>query len=214
MGIALIWRPEIAIDVIKPFGTIFLNLLKFIGVPIVIFSIADGVLSMNDIKKLGRVSGRTMVYYLGTTFFAISLGILIANLFKGGFPILSTSSLKYSATESPEFIQTIVNIFPSNIIQPLAEASMLQVIVIALFFGFGTLIAGEKGNFHLCASPWCNRQHYRGCLMCDYCLPSGKQKRCQVKKIMSFSQYYSQFSIWKKKKKVAPANLWHKAMHP
>ena len=115
----------------KPFGTLFLNLLKFIVVPIVLFSIMNGVISMKDIKKVGSIGGKTVIYYMGTTFFAVTLGLVVANLFKKGFPVLSTSSLEYTATETPSFIQTLIGIFPSNIIQPMAEASMLQVIVVA-----------------------------------------------------------------------------------
>lgn len=145
-GMLLMGRPDIAETFIKPFGNLFLNLLKFIVVPIVLFSIMNGVISMKDIKKVGSIGGKTLLYYMGTTFFAVTLGLLIANIFKGGFPVLSTSGLEYTASESPSFIQTLIGIFPSNIVQPMAEASMLQVIVIALLFGFGTIIAGKKGE--------------------------------------------------------------------
>lgn len=145
-GMLLMKQPDIANNYIKPFGTLFLNLLKFIVVPIVLFSIMNGVISMKDIKKVGSIGGKTIVYYMATTFFAVAFGLVLANLFKGGFPELSTSSLEYTASEAPSFIQTLIGIFPSNIIQPMAEASMLQVIVIALLFGFGTIAAGEKGT--------------------------------------------------------------------
>ena len=145
-GMLLMSRPDIAEMYIKPFGTLFLNLLKFIVVPIVLFSIMNGVISMKDIKKVGSIGGKTVIYYMCTTFFAVTLGLVIANLFKKGFPVLSTSSLEYTAAETPSFIQTLIGIFPSNIIQPMAEASMLQVIVVALLFGFGTIVAGKKGE--------------------------------------------------------------------
>ena len=145
-GMLLMSRPDIAEIYIKPFGTLFLNLLKFIVVPIVLFSIMNGVISMKDIKKVGSIGGKTVIYYMCTTFFAVTMGLLIANLFKKGFPVLSTSSLEYTAAETPSFIQTLIGIFPSNIIQPMAEASMLQVIVVALLFGFGTIVAGKKGE--------------------------------------------------------------------
>ncbi len=145
-GMLLMGRPDIAEIYIKPFGTLFLNLLKFIVVPIVLFSIMNGVISMKDIKKVGSIGGKTVIYYMCTTFFAVTMGLLIANLFKKGFPVLSTSSLEYTAAETPSFIQTLIGIFPSNIIQPMAEASMLQVIVVALLFGFGTIVAGKKGE--------------------------------------------------------------------
>ena len=96
-GMLLMGRPDIAEIYIKPFGTLFLNLLKFIVVPIVLFSIMNGVISMKDIKKVGSIGGKTVIYYMCTTFFAVTLGLLIANLFKKGFPVLSTSSLEYTA---------------------------------------------------------------------------------------------------------------------
>ena len=94
----------------QAFGTLFLNLLKFIVVPIVLFSIMNGVISMKDIKKVGSIGGKTVIYYMCTTFFAVTMGLLIANLFKKGFPVLSTSSLEYTAAETPSFIQTLIGI--------------------------------------------------------------------------------------------------------
>jgi Na+/H+-dicarboxylate symporter len=81
-----------------------------------------------------------------TTACAVVIGLVFANLFKGTFSVLQTSGLEYEAADSVSFMDTLVNIFPSNIIQPMADATMLQVIVIALFFGFGIILAGEKGQ--------------------------------------------------------------------
>ncbi|MFR2692372.1 MAG: dicarboxylate/amino acid:cation symporter [Enterocloster bolteae] len=81
-GMLLMSRPDIAEMYIKPFGTLFLNLLKFIVVPIVLFSIMNGVISMKDIKKVGSIGGKTVIYYMCTTFLRSS-GLVIANLFKG-----------------------------------------------------------------------------------------------------------------------------------
>ena len=146
-GILMVNHVEFASSYIKPFGTIFLNLLKFIVVPIVLFSIMVGVISMKDIKKVGSIGWKTVVYYLVTTAFAISIGLVIANLTKGFFPVLSTSGLTYEPTsESQSFMDTLVGIFPSNFITPLSEATMLQVIVMAILLSFGILIAGEKGR--------------------------------------------------------------------
>ena len=78
-GMLLMSRPDIAEMYIKPFGTLFLNLLKFIVVPIVLFSIMNGVISMKDIKKVGSIGGKTVIYYMCTTFFAVTLGLVIAN---------------------------------------------------------------------------------------------------------------------------------------
>ena len=137
---------DFAINYIKPFGTIFLNLLKFIVVPIVITSIVQGVVSLSDIKKVGTIGLRTIIYYFCTTAFAITIGLIFANLFKGTYKVLQTSDLAYEAAEPTSFMDTIVNIFPSNLFQPMVESSMLQIIVIALFVGFGIIIAGDKAK--------------------------------------------------------------------
>ena len=150
-GLALMSVPDgaaIANAYIKPWGDIFLNLLKFVVVPIVLFSIASGVISMKDISKVGSVGGKTVVYYMCTTAFAVMLALIIASVAKGAglFPPLETSELQYTPPEGQSIMTTIVNIFPSNLIQPLANATMLQVIVISLVLGFGILLAGDKGR--------------------------------------------------------------------
>lgn len=139
-------KAEFATNYVKPFGTIFLNLLKFIVVPIVLTSIIAGVISMRDIRKVGSIGWKTVVYYMCTTACAVVIGLIFANIFKGTFQVLTTSGLEYEASEPVSFMDTLVNIFPSNIIQPMANASMLQVIVIALFIGFGIILAKEKGD--------------------------------------------------------------------
>lgn len=128
---------------IKPFGTIFLNLLKFIVVPIVLFSIMCGIISMKDIKKVGSIGAKTVVYYMCTTAFAITFGLIGANMFKGAFPKIATTDLSYKADQTISLMDTIVNIFPSNFVSPMVEANMLQVIVTALILGFGIILLGE-----------------------------------------------------------------------
>ena len=146
-GLALQGTPDIATTYIKPLGTIFLNLIKMIVVPLVIFSMIAGVISLSDIKKVGAIGGKTIVYYLCTTACAIVIGLVIANVFNvGGGYTLTTDELSYEAKQAPSFIDTIVNIFPSNFVQPMSDASMLQIIVIALLFGFGILAAGKKAQ--------------------------------------------------------------------
>lgn len=139
-------KAEWADAYVKPFGTIFLNLIKFIVVPIVLTSIIAGVISMKDIRKVGSIGVKTVAYYLLTTACAVTIGLIFSNIFKGSYQILETSGLEYEANAATNFMDTLVGIFPSNIIQPMADATMLQVIVIALFFGFGIIIAGEKGK--------------------------------------------------------------------
>ena len=145
-GLLLQKHAQFAETYIKPFGTIFLNLLKFIVVPIVLFSIMCGIISMRDIKKVGAIGLKTVVYYMCTTAFAITIGLIGGNLFKKMFPVIATIDLSYQVGEKTSLMDTIVNIFPSNFISPMAEANMLQVIVMALLIGFAIILVGEEKN--------------------------------------------------------------------
>lgn len=137
---------DIAVSYIKPFGTIFLNLLKFIVCPIVLFSIMCGILSMKDIRKVGSIGGKTVVYYLCTTAVAIVIGLIVAILMKGLFPTLSTVDLSYEAKEATSFMDVLVDIFPSNFLAPLVNANMLQLIFMAIVLGFAIILVGEKAQ--------------------------------------------------------------------
>ena len=145
-GLLLQKHAQFAETYINPFGTIFLNLLKFIVVPIVLFSIMCGIISMRDIKKVGAIGLKTVVYYMCTTAFAITIGLIGGNLFKKMFPVIATTDLSYQVGEKTSLMDTIVNIFPSNFISPMAEANMLQVIVMALLIGFAIILVGEEKN--------------------------------------------------------------------
>ena len=143
-GVLLQSQADFANNFIKPFGTIFLNLVKFIVVPIVLFSIMCGIISMSDIRKVGVIGLKTVVFYLCTTAFAVTIGLIGGNLFKGMFPVVATTDLAYEASASASFMDTLVNIFPSNFFKPLAEGNMLQVIVMAILMGFSIILVGEK----------------------------------------------------------------------
>lgn len=145
-GIFMVNHSAFAVEYIKPFGTIFLNLIKFVVVPVVIFSIMSGVISMKDIKEVGTIGWKTVVFYIATTSFAITIGLFIGNIAKGLFPVLSTTGLTYEPAEATKMMDVIVNIFPNNFISPMSEANMLQVIVMAILISFGIILAGEKGT--------------------------------------------------------------------
>ena len=144
VGIALTNHADFAVSYIKPFGTIFLNLVKWVVTPLVFFSIMAGIISMRDIRKVGSVGVKTIVYYLCTTMVAIIIGLVFANIFKGAFPVLQTSDLQYTASAPVSFMDTLVGIFPSNFLKPFVDANMLQIIVASLLVGFALLFIGEK----------------------------------------------------------------------
>ena len=141
--------PEFTTNYLKPFGTIFVNLLKFIVVPVVLLSMIDGIISMGDMKKVGSVGWKTVAYFLVTTAAACVIGLVFANLFNnaGWFPTLALEDgAVWDKATSANFMDTLVAIFPSNMWKSFTDANMLQVIVIALMFGGGILAAGEKGK--------------------------------------------------------------------
>jgi len=172
VGLCFLKTPQITTEYIKPIGTIFINLLKFIVVPIVLLSLICGMISMKDIKKVGAIGWKTIVYYMGTTLVAIVIGLVVANLFKGAFPLLDTTGAEYTASSS-KFMDTIVNIFPSNLWQPLVNASMLQVIVIALFIGAAILLVGEKAQPTVALVESLNEVFMKIMMMIIKCSPIG-----------------------------------------
>lgn len=146
-GLALQGNVEFAVTYIKPFGTIFLNLVKFIVGPIVLFSIMAGVVSLSDIRKLGSIGGITLVYYFITTAIATTIGLFIANSFKPLFPALSVAELSFKVKGgSTGPMKMLVDLFPSNFLAPLTSANMLQVIVMALLIGIAIIALGKKGE--------------------------------------------------------------------
>ena len=148
-GLCFLGNPDFTTNYLKPVGTIYINLLKFLVVPVVLFSICDGVISLKDLKRVGSVGIKTFVYYMITTALAVVIGLIFANLFKGMFPALpgtELSTLTYEAKESPTVMQVLVNIFPDNLFKPMVNADMLPVIVISILFGTGILAAGSVGE--------------------------------------------------------------------
>lgn len=146
---------------IAPFGTIFINLLKLIAVPLILASLIKGVSDLKDISKIKSMGLRTISIYISTTVMAIVIGLAIVNTLKPGEGMLpdtiekikikyendagiTDKLLKASAQKDAGPLQALVDIFPSNIFQSFANASMLQVIFFALFVGICLLLIGEK----------------------------------------------------------------------
>ena len=149
VGLLFLGNPDFTTEYLKPIGTIYINLLKFLVVPVVLFSIADGVISLKDLKRVGSVGAKTFVYYMGTTALAVVIGLIVVNLFKGFFPQLPStelSGLEYEAKAAPSVMSVITGIFPDSFFKPMVDANMLPLIVTAVLLGAGVLAAGEKGQ--------------------------------------------------------------------
>lgn len=139
---------------LKPIGDVFIRLIKMIVVPIVVSSLIVGVAGVGDIKKLGKLGGKTILYFEVVTTFAIVLGLLFANLFQPGVGVNMKSLQKTDITSyvttahqvgTHSMADTFVNIVPTNIIDALAKGDMLAIIFFSVMFGLGVAAIGEKG---------------------------------------------------------------------
>ncbi len=135
-------------DVFHVIGKIFINLLKMLVVPLVFVSLVCGVAALGDIKKLGRLGGKALLFYLGTTALAITLALSLAVIVAPGegFNLSSTTDQEFTAKESPSIAETIINLIPNNPIEAMAEGQMLPLIVFSILFGIAIVMAGESGK--------------------------------------------------------------------
>ncbi len=131
-----------------PVGSIFLNLIQMLVVPIVFCSIALGVASLGDVKKVGRIGGRTVSFFLITTAVAIILAMALALFIRpGAVGNFNLSNQAFDGvTEAPSFVDTMVGIIPTNPISAMAEGNMLQVIFFAFFFGVALAALKEQSK--------------------------------------------------------------------
>lgn len=157
------WSPDFTAKYIKPFGTIFVNALKMIAVPLVLASLITGISSLGDIAKLSRMGGKTIGVYLVTTTVAITIGLVCVNLLQPGkklpqstrenLMVLYSGDVESRANVAQDVkeagpLQPLVDIIPENIFVSLADnSSMLQVVFVALIIGVALLkIPKEKGQ--------------------------------------------------------------------
>lgn len=140
---------------LKPIGDIFLRLIKMIVAPIVIASLVVGVAGVGDLKKLGKIGGKTLLYFEIITTVAIVIGLLASNIFKPGVGVNMDELTKSDITKYVEttekatnhsFVDTFVNIVPKNIFESLASGDMLAIIFFSVIFGLGVAAIGERGK--------------------------------------------------------------------
>lgn len=147
VGLLSTSNPYIVNTFIKPFGTLFLNLIKMIIVPLVFSSLIVGAASVGDVKTLGRIGGKTIVYYLITTAFAVTIGLVLGKLIAPGYGIVLSFNSETAVQETPALIDTLLNIIPKNPLKGLIEGTMLQIIVFALFLGISaSTLPDDKGK--------------------------------------------------------------------
>ncbi len=132
-----VYLPQYSEDV-KPIGTIFLRLIQMIILPLIFFSLVSGITSMNDPSSLGRVGMKSVLAFLGTTFFAVVFGLAVAFILKPGvgvvidFGVPQERNFKEGGFDLVEFL---INIVPNNIVGSFADGKTLQVVFFAIFTG-------------------------------------------------------------------------------
>lgn len=135
------------IDVVQPLGVLFLRLIQFIIVPLIASSLIVGVASTGSIQTLGRIGGKTILYYLSTTFIAVSIGLIAALVFTPGAGVdISSGGNVPEPTETGGFINVLLNIIPTNPLESLSSGNILQIIFFAIFLGIGITMVGEKAQ--------------------------------------------------------------------
>ncbi|MFZ3408288.1 dicarboxylate/amino acid:cation symporter [Vibrio chagasii] len=127
-------------------GQIFVASLKMLVVPLVFVSLVCGTSSLKDLSTLGRMGGKTLALYIGTTAIAITLALTIGNLFQPGAGADLTAASSFKSADAPSLGQVIIDMFPTNPIQAMAEGKTLQVIVFAVLFGIAISAAGKPGE--------------------------------------------------------------------
>ena len=158
LGIAVGWAFYGNADIqtyLQPIGDIFLNLIKMIVVPIIISTLIVGVAGTGNIKQLGRLGGKTLIYFEVITTIAIVVGLLAANVFQPGVGIdmtqlEQTDISSYVATEEAQEdkgpLHILVDIVPKNIVSAMANGDMLAIIFFSVVFGLGVAAIGERGR--------------------------------------------------------------------
>ncbi|MGE7219038.1 cation:dicarboxylate symporter family transporter [Priestia koreensis] len=154
--VGVIWYENPGVETyLKPFGDLFLRLIKMIVIPIVVSTLIVGVAGTGSGKNVGRLGGKTILYFEIITTFAIVLGVLLANIFQVGHGVDLQAGTKadisqYQETEKSQeqktVAETFLHIVPTNLFQSLAEGDILAIIFFSVLFGIGVAAIGERGK--------------------------------------------------------------------
>lgn len=131
---------------IKYVGTLFLSLIKMLIVPLIFVSLVCGMTSVSDMARMGRIGFKAVLFYLGTTAFAITIGLILGTVFQPGVGIDLGAASAMEAKSSPPFIQQLIAIVPKNPIAAAADGNVLQIIFFAIMFGLSINLVGAAGK--------------------------------------------------------------------
>ncbi len=144
MGLLLQDHTDLA-DQFSPLGTVYVNLIKMVMLPLVFSSLVLGISSMDSLKKLGKIGVSTMIIFMLTTAAAVVTGLILSSVFKPGTRVSLTTET-YDVNPFPNVIDTVVGIVPSNPFESFVNGNMLQVIFFSIVLGVGMVVVGEKGE--------------------------------------------------------------------
>jgi len=131
---------------LKPIGTLFINLIKMLIVPLIFVTLVSGIVAMDDVSKMGRIGIKTFVLYLFTTAIAITIGLAIGIILEPGVGVDLSTATVITAKEAPSLVSTLLNIVTKNPFSSLANGNILQIIFFAIMVGISISLVGEKAN--------------------------------------------------------------------
>ncbi|EXX90384.1 glutamate:protein symporter [Paenibacillus darwinianus] len=138
---------------LKVLGDVFLKLIKMVIAPIVFFTVVHGIANMGDMKKVGRIGGKALLYFEIVTTIALAIGLVVVNLIKPGAGIVASSATgditqytEKAAESSHGFIGFVVGIVPENVVAAMAGGELLPILFFAILFGLSLTAMGQKAK--------------------------------------------------------------------
>jgi aerobic C4-dicarboxylate transport protein len=152
LGVALGVASPATAKAMRPLGDTFVNLVKMVIAPIVFLTIVLGIATLGDLKRVGRVGGKALVYFEVVTTFALAIGLMVVNFIRPGAGLdvskLAGGDISKYTTQAQQmtFVEYITHIVPANIMQPFVTGEMLQVVFVAILFGVALSALGEMAK--------------------------------------------------------------------
>ncbi len=141
--------PHLGIDpsYFKPLGDIFINLIKMLVVPLVFATLVAGAAAVGDVSRLGKIAIKSLIYYTVTTVFAVSIGLIVANILQPGSGVeISQNVSNTISVAPPSLLSVFMGIIPTNPVKSMTDGNMLQIIFFAVFLGVAISSLGSKHN--------------------------------------------------------------------
>ena len=131
-------------QVVQPVGDLFIRLLMMAAIPLVFFNLLAGLTSLSDLRRLGRIAYKILIYYLFTTVMALTLGLSMMHWIKPGLGMKLTEEVKETIGQVPAIADVLLDLIPDNIVEAFSSGKIAQVVVFAVFFGIATLLLPQK----------------------------------------------------------------------